>query len=569
LLKLFLDSHLVGTPKWNDYRGAVTWGNGNTGISGTVSDANSVVGGNVQDRVGSTGANLDVTVLSNGNLLILSPYWGGGRGAVTWLSGTSGQTLNGMGTVTPQNSLVGSTAPAGLNQGFENRIDDPAAQTFLASFLTDGGGRVIAGLTDPNRLTYAAAEAQSLTITPDFLAQTLDTGTEVVLQASNDITVNDPLTVSAGGNGGALTLQAGRSILLNASISTDNGALTLIANDVLAGGVVDAERDPGNAVISMAPGTTLDTGSGPLTVTLNNGAGLTNSDSGPITLQNITAGSVSVVNNGPNPGSDVDLGPVTTSGVQSYVDPSGITNVSGNLTAMDSPITFTDSVVVNDGVTVDAGASTVNFAGSGTQTLQSGNGTSFDNISHTGTGTLQLTSGLTVTGSFTNSAGTFDANDQPVTGMGPATVAGGTYLAGMAPQTFRSGLSITGGLFTSSTGPMTVTGGVTLSGGQLSGVGTVDALTASGGTLALGGNTPGVLVVSSAVTLSPSATLSILANGTDAGTGYAQLQAGGPIALGNSTLNLNFGFIPPLGSSFEIVTNTGSSPITDTFNGLA
>ena len=29
-------------------------------------------------------------------------------------------------------------------------------------------------------------------------------------QASNDITVNSPITVSAGGSGGALTLQAGR-----------------------------------------------------------------------------------------------------------------------------------------------------------------------------------------------------------------------------------------------------------------------------------------------------------------------------------------------------------------------
>ena len=66
--------------------------------------------------------------------------------------------------------------------------------------------------------------------------------------------------------------------MLNASISTDNGPLTLIANDELANGVVDAERDPGNAVITMAPGTSLDTGSGPLTVQLRDGAGLTDSD---------------------------------------------------------------------------------------------------------------------------------------------------------------------------------------------------------------------------------------------------------------------------------------------------
>ena len=36
----------------------------------------------------------------------------------------------------------------------------------------------------------------------------------VTLQASNDLTVNAPITVSANGHGGALTLQAGHSIAI-------------------------------------------------------------------------------------------------------------------------------------------------------------------------------------------------------------------------------------------------------------------------------------------------------------------------------------------------------------------
>src|SRR5260370_35950517 len=145
--------------------------------------------------------------------------------------------------------------------------------------------------------------------------------------------------------GGALTLQAGRSILLNASITTDNGPLTVIANDPVTNGVVDAQRDPGNAVITMGPGTTLDTGSAPLAVELRDGAGLSSHDSGPITLQTVTAVSVSVLNHGPSPGSDVQLAPVTSSCSQYYVNPNGATIVAGNLTAADSSITFTDSVV--------------------------------------------------------------------------------------------------------------------------------------------------------------------------------------------------------------------------------
>jgi hypothetical protein len=586
-------NYVVENPYWDGGLGAATWGNGSTGTSGTVSAANSLVGSNPGDRVGGvtplsngnyvvssanavtwvnastgtigsvseanslvgTGSYARITPLSNGNYVVNSLSLQLGPGAVTWASGTSGQTLDGLNTITPQNSLL----------GVEFYGEDPIDQSFVAT----GNGRVTVGLPDPNLFSYARGEAQSVTVTPLFLTSTLNSGTAVVLQASNDITVNDPITVSAGGNGGALTLQAGRSIVLNANITTDNGALTLIANDKLANGVVDSERDPGNAVITMAAGFSLDTGSGALDVELRDGAGLTNSTSGAITLQTITASSVSVVNNGPSAGSDVNLGLVATSGAQSYSNPNGTTNLTGNLTATDNPITFTDAVAVSDGVTVDAGASTVNFASNGTQTLQSGNGTIFDNVNHTGSGTLQLTSGLTVTGTFTNSAGTFDADDQPVTVSGPATLAGGTYLAGIAPQTFSGGLSITGGSFTSSTGPMTVTGGVTLSSGQLSGVGTIDVLTAIGSTVAPGGNNPGVLTISGAVAFNSSATVSILLNGTDAGTGYAQLQAGGPIVLGGSTLSLNLGFAPPVGSSFEILTNTGATPIPDTFAGLA
>ena len=134
---------------------------------------------------------------------------------------------------------------------------------------------------------------------------------------------------------------------------------------------------------------------------LRHGAGLTNWSSGAIALQSVAAGSVAVVNDGPRAGSDIELGSVMTSGVQSYADPNGITTVSGTTVAA-NPITFYDSVVLNDGVSVDAGYGTVNFAGSGLQTLQSGTGATLGNVLHNGTGTLQLTSDLTVLGRLTN-----------------------------------------------------------------------------------------------------------------------------------------------------------------------
>src|SRR5690606_4578978 len=66
---------------------------------------------------------------------------------------------------------------------------------------------------------YADNPGDSVTILATGLASQLSTGTAVTLQASNDIALatGNPITVNnASGNGGHLTLQAGRSITLNA-----------------------------------------------------------------------------------------------------------------------------------------------------------------------------------------------------------------------------------------------------------------------------------------------------------------------------------------------------------------
>ncbi|MCA9006595.1 MAG: hypothetical protein KDA70_15085, partial [Planctomycetaceae bacterium] len=86
--------------------GAVTWGSGTAGVKGAVSTANSFVGTRQYDNVGSQG----VVALTNGNYVISSPGWDNGSivnaGAVTFGDGTSG----GSGLVSATNSLVGSTA---------------------------------------------------------------------------------------------------------------------------------------------------------------------------------------------------------------------------------------------------------------------------------------------------------------------------------------------------------------------------------------------------------------------------------------------------------------------------
>jgi hypothetical protein len=258
---------------------------------------------------------------------------------------------------------------------------------------------------------------------------------------------------------------------------------------------------------------------------------------------------------------------VTTTDVENYSTPQGTTIVAGNLQAGGNAITFTDSVVVSAGTNVGSDGDTVTFASSATQTLQAASGARLVNLSHTGSGTLRLTGGLTVTGSFTNVAGTFDANDRAVTVSGLAELAGGTYRAGTTPQNFSGGLVVAGGILTSSTGPMTINGAVAvLDGGLVRGAGTASSLTAIGGTVAPGDTGPGILTVLGAATFFSTTTISVRLDGLTPGSEYSQLIAGGPVNLGGSTLHLDLGFEPPVGSSFEILTAAGG--ISGTFSGL-
>ena len=82
--------------------GAVTWGSGTAGVSGVVSSDNSLVGSTEGDEVGCGG----VTALTNGNYVVESPFWSVKAGAATWGSGTTGIS----GVVSNTNSLIGSTS---------------------------------------------------------------------------------------------------------------------------------------------------------------------------------------------------------------------------------------------------------------------------------------------------------------------------------------------------------------------------------------------------------------------------------------------------------------------------
>jgi hypothetical protein len=114
-------NYVVSSPWWDNGgitdAGAVTWGNGASGTTGVVSEANSLVGSTPDDRLGTYFWDGGVTALANGNYVVSSPQWDDGTtadaGAVTWGNGTGGTT----GPVSASNSLVGSTAGDSVGDG--------------------------------------------------------------------------------------------------------------------------------------------------------------------------------------------------------------------------------------------------------------------------------------------------------------------------------------------------------------------------------------------------------------------------------------------------------------------
>ncbi len=110
--------------------GAVTFGDGTAGVHGVVSSANSLIGSTSNDRIGDGG----VKALGDGNYVVDSTTWDDGAlsdaGAATWASGSTGLS----GPITSANSALGPVVSASLQQ----IVADDGAASFIVSFAGPG-----------------------------------------------------------------------------------------------------------------------------------------------------------------------------------------------------------------------------------------------------------------------------------------------------------------------------------------------------------------------------------------------------------------------------------------------
>ncbi|MGC6536426.1 MAG: YDG domain-containing protein, partial [Candidatus Puniceispirillaceae bacterium] len=201
---------------------------------------------------------------------------------------------------------------AGDRLAVGNQFDDGmtgsntnAGAVFLFSASRASGGYPASGQT------YAANDSSDVTVNAYEIADIMTRGSNIILQASNDITVSNAIEVGTfSSSNGDLTLSAGRSIIINETIRSEGGDINLYANTNLADGVQDAQRDTGEAVISLANTKAIIAGTGDVDIAIRVGTGKTYSQSGDISLGTnamIAGDLVTIVNAGPTSGSDITL----------------------------------------------------------------------------------------------------------------------------------------------------------------------------------------------------------------------------------------------------------------------
>ncbi|KQW93334.1 hypothetical protein ASC94_11860 [Massilia sp. Root418] len=323
------DKLAVGAVGLDDLKGAVYVFNWGSSVAQT---------GILSSGVASSGTNLNVN-LSSGELFgsslafdsagttlaVGSPSTGGvadaglGPGSVRLFSNIGGtptvkavlrrglRMADGVFHTTPDYSGFGYAVA--LN-GAGDRLIVGAPYANSADGSVEGTGAVYAYTLNSQvfrDVNYTDATGLNVGVDATGLAQMLANGTSVALRASNDLLVNGAVQVNTGSPRGSLTLEAGRSITVNASIVTGGGNVSLLAN-ANNYAVSMSDRETGNAGLTVASGVLIDSGAGTASLLIDTGHYSGQDASGDIQVDGTVRGSqISLINNGKTAGSDVRL----------------------------------------------------------------------------------------------------------------------------------------------------------------------------------------------------------------------------------------------------------------------
>jgi hypothetical protein len=297
-------NYVVSSTSWDNngavllQYGAVTWMDGTTLSSGTVSSANSTTGTRSGDQVGSGG----IVALTNGNYVILSPNWDTATqnlGAITWKSGTTSTS----GNVTTANSLYGASALDGIGSGGGIALSNGNYVVLSRIWNNTTSGVVDAGaVTWGDGTTLASGTVDS---TNSLSGSTGNDFTSARLTALSDgnYVVSAPMwDDGATANIGAVKWMSGTATSTG-TLSSANSLVGTVASDMVGQGGAVALDNGRYAVISSswdnggttdAGAVTLSSAGGATTGTLSSG----NSLVGTTTQDRVGAGGVLRLDNG-------------------------------------------------------------------------------------------------------------------------------------------------------------------------------------------------------------------------------------------------------------------------------
>ncbi|MCC2636956.1 MAG: filamentous hemagglutinin family outer membrane protein [Moraxellaceae bacterium] len=214
-------SYYLSMPTWDNGAvsnvGAVTWGDGASGVRGVISASNSLIGSTDNDRIGVV-----LELLHTGNFLVGSTTWDNGSatdaGAIAWVSGTAGA----VGVIGAGNALVGSTSGDRLGSG--NLIELSNGSYVVGSGFWDNGSA-----TDAGAVTWGSGSS----------------GVTGVVSASNSLVGSSNFDY-VGGPISIDRLQNGNYVVASSSWSngsaTDAGAVTWGNGTTGTTGVISASN---------------------------------------------------------------------------------------------------------------------------------------------------------------------------------------------------------------------------------------------------------------------------------------------------------------------------------------
>ncbi|MDO8472146.1 MAG: hypothetical protein Q7S64_03315, partial [bacterium] len=356
-----------------------------------------------------------------------------GANVLTINSGSGAVTLGGIiGGATPITSLAstGSGAVAINTTGITTR-DVASNNVSFTGAVTLGANLTITtdNTTNDGTITFSSTinGAQTLTLANGGGTVTLGG----VIGGTTPIT---SLAVSGSGsvaiNTTGITTRdvASNNVSFTGAVTLGGGLTITTDNTTNDGTIIFSSTVNGNNALTLNAGTAQ--------VTFNNNVGATQSI-GVLTKQG-TGDLKFGANTLTATGLTLSAGTINTAATDS-----GAWSVSGDVTISAGTLTATTNTLSVGGNWANSGTFTPNGGtvtfnkGSVTQTLNSGGvgaGKLFNNLTHSGAGTLQLiTNAIDIDGIFTNSAGTFDANDLNMNVADDWLGSGGTFSADVSP----------------------------------------------------------------------------------------------------------------------------------------